>query len=156
MGIHSISKQPWCDCPHQGPGCRIYSERPGECKEFACLWLNETDPQAVAAAKEAGIEPALFLRNMERPDHIGIMLTLTEPSEHIPDPAIVAREVRPGAFKEPGADDLINRLARSALVIKIGHRSSTRHLIGPATLVRYARNIKIVEKNQYEEETLTP
>ncbi len=41
MAIEQISKPASTWCPHckPGRGCRIYPERPDECRTFNCLWL---------------------------------------------------------------------------------------------------------------------
>lgn len=41
MAIEELAKPVGSWCPHckAGQGCRIYPERPGECRSFRCLWL---------------------------------------------------------------------------------------------------------------------
>jgi hypothetical protein len=41
MGIPELKKRPWDQCSHvaAGIGCKIYSERPGSCRQFICGWL---------------------------------------------------------------------------------------------------------------------
>lgn len=40
-GVEEIAKPvgAWCTHCDKGKGCRIYSERPPSCREFACTWL---------------------------------------------------------------------------------------------------------------------
>jgi len=41
LGITALEKPQgtWCRHCNKGSGCKIYSERPDECKTFFCLWL---------------------------------------------------------------------------------------------------------------------
>jgi hypothetical protein len=41
MAIEELAKPAGAWCPHckPGSGCRIYPERPAECRSFSCLWL---------------------------------------------------------------------------------------------------------------------
>ena len=41
MAIEALAKPAgtWCRHCKPGRGCAIYAERPGECVDFACLWL---------------------------------------------------------------------------------------------------------------------
>lgn len=43
MGISELEKQPgrWCWNFQRGMGCRIYHDRPTECRTFECEWLRE-------------------------------------------------------------------------------------------------------------------
>jgi uncharacterized protein len=42
MHVPELDKPAWVDCPNcaLGVGCKIYSERPQSCRDFACLWLQ--------------------------------------------------------------------------------------------------------------------
>jgi hypothetical protein len=42
LGIEALGKAPGIQCAHCAPpnGCTIYASRPGECREFSCLWLE--------------------------------------------------------------------------------------------------------------------
>jgi len=44
MGVEELGKPPheWCRHTDVGYGCRIYPDRPPTCKEFECLWLQQT------------------------------------------------------------------------------------------------------------------
>jgi hypothetical protein len=41
MAIEQLAKpeNAWCAHCKPGRGCLVYSERPGECRTFSCLWL---------------------------------------------------------------------------------------------------------------------
>lgn len=41
MAIEELTKPAgsWCDQCEPGHGCRNYQDRPGECRNFRCLWL---------------------------------------------------------------------------------------------------------------------
>jgi hypothetical protein len=43
MGIHALDKPrgQWCSHALPGRGCAIYTERPDECRQFACTWLRD-------------------------------------------------------------------------------------------------------------------
>ena len=43
MGIKEIEKPSGQWCPHclPGKGCGIYAERPGSCRAFYCLWMQD-------------------------------------------------------------------------------------------------------------------
>lgn len=43
LGIQEIDKPAGRWCPHcqPGRGCKIYGQRPDECRTFACLWLTQ-------------------------------------------------------------------------------------------------------------------
>ena len=42
IGIEALDKPVGHWCPHAKPGrgCAIYHQRPGECRDFSCLWLD--------------------------------------------------------------------------------------------------------------------
>jgi hypothetical protein len=43
MSIDELGKPAgsWCKHCNAGRGCKIYSERPTECRSFSCLWLMD-------------------------------------------------------------------------------------------------------------------
>jgi hypothetical protein len=59
MGVPSISKDRDERCTYMRQGrCSVYAQRPGECREFNCLWLmgllpNELRPDKVKAVGNA-------------------------------------------------------------------------------------------------------
>ena len=42
LGIGELDKRPGTWCSHCKPphGCGIYETRPGECRDFSCVWLE--------------------------------------------------------------------------------------------------------------------
>lgn len=138
MGVKSIEKPAYTRCEKlvalgsasaRASGCSIYTTRPDDCRDFSCLWLQDD---------------GRVLRNMERPDHVGLMFDVTQKDAKIGQ-ALIARAVRPGAFNEPAAKKLIERLAKRSLIILIDG-SRFRQLAGPAHLIEEARkHIKIQE-----------
>src|SRR5262245_44459275 len=43
MSIKELQKpaQSWCEHCDIGVGCRIYEQRPGDCRKFLCGWLGD-------------------------------------------------------------------------------------------------------------------
>jgi hypothetical protein len=67
MAIEELAKPAGSWCPHCKPqrGCRIYDERPPECRRFNCLWLTDarfgphwkpSKSKLVPTASEDGLE----------------------------------------------------------------------------------------------------
>jgi hypothetical protein len=67
MAIEELAKPAGSWCQHCGPGrgCRIYDERPLECRHFDCLWLTDerfgphwkpSKSKLVLTASEDGLE----------------------------------------------------------------------------------------------------
>lgn len=112
-------------------GCAIYQDRPGQCRDFECAWLQDR---------------ASRFRDSERPDKLGGAVVSTTNEEmrkrygmfalviHLPD------EVDPRA---PGPlRTMINRLAKRIVVIGAG-RTDRRVLGGPPSEVaKWARAIR--------------
>src|SRR5690348_2936212 len=57
-------KDQWCNHCDKGMGCRIYHSRPKTCREFDCVWLQDSDGK--------------ILGDDCRPDRIGVVLQMTE------------------------------------------------------------------------------
>lgn len=137
MGVKSIEKSEHTPCVkltvvNGSPGdtrkcCSIYSTRPDDCRDFSCLWLQDD---------------GRVLRNMERPDQVGLMFDVTQEDAKI-GKALVARAVRKGAFQEPAAKKLIDRLAKRVLIILVD--GDKRGLAGPDHLVEKAKRIAFRE-----------
>jgi hypothetical protein len=130
MAVEEIQKPGYQACAHVNDrGCSIYNDRPSSCRDFSCLWLQD---------------PGKVFRNMERPDRIGIMFDVTLEDGKIGQ-ALVAREVRKGAFHEPDAVDLLAKLSKRVLIITV--EQYARGLIGPAHLVEQAKRkmLRVVE-----------
>ena len=61
VGVTSLEKPFWATCRHQGEGhCRIYADRPTECREYRCGWLSGLLPEDM------------------RPDQSGFLLSAQE------------------------------------------------------------------------------
>lgn len=129
MGVDEIGKKGGDRCEHvidklyklsDRAGCGIYESRPQSCRDFKCawLWLDK-------------------LRNMERPDIVGIMLDVNTEQSTVGG-AFIAREVRPGAFDEDAGRALLERLAKRVLVLKV--RGLRRWLMGPESEVRRVKD----------------
>lgn len=98
--VEELQKPLLTRCPHQnpaaiGPGCRIYSERPGACAAYRCSWLEgELDlddrPDRVGVLFE---HTRLELRN-GRDLLVLLGMTFGEPE----DPARLLRHARPGTL----------------------------------------------------------
>jgi len=126
MGVEELDKPAFKPCRHEVvQGCSIYNDRPQSCRNFVCVWL---------------LDPGKIFRNMERPDRLGVMFDVTLDKGVIHDigtQALVAREVRPGAFKEPAAQKVLERLAKRVLIVMVEEKA--RGLIGPEHLVKLAK-----------------
>jgi hypothetical protein len=57
-----FAKPSRCDCPFAtaGEGCRIYRDRPTECRTMSCLWLQDGEGR--------------FLADADRPDRSGVVV----------------------------------------------------------------------------------
>lgn len=120
--VPSLGKEACTPCPNSSAaGCAIYPDRPGECRDYRCLWLDD------AVGDEA-----------DRPDRLGLMFDLPSLVQDHPDyqgvQVICAREVRPGARDEPRAAALLTRLARR-LVVRLSAPSGRTQLMGPRPLL---------------------
>lgn len=124
MGVEEIDKKAGEPCPKQNPDgtCSIYSDRPASCREWECLWLRSEG----------------LIRNMDRPDRVGLILDVTNPPDGAPQ-ALVAREARPGAFNEESAKKLLERFQKKTLVILV--HPDKRTLTGPPELVRQVKAV---------------
>lgn len=125
IGVKELGKKPYASCPRsvRGGGCLRYEARPGGCRDYECLY-------------SLGILPAEC-----RPDKVGILVDLTKPENSVVLAtgirALVAREVRPGAFDAPQGAALLDVLTDSHVVVLVRYQDDqTRHLIGPACLLQ--------------------
>jgi hypothetical protein len=109
VGVEELRKPHWTRCVHQcHSGCAIYEERPRSCRGYSCLW---------AAGLLDGDES-------RRPDRLGIILDLRTAGNSASDSirpgdrvVIQAWEIWPGAFAQPDAASLLNRIAEKCLVV---------------------------------------
>jgi uncharacterized protein len=53
LGVHELDKEPLIECKHcsASVGCKIYKERPNECKDFNCAWLLGETPEELKPSK---------------------------------------------------------------------------------------------------------
>lgn len=131
MGVEEINKAIYTRCDKLcASGCSIYADRPPSCADFACAWLVEQEG---------------LLRNMERPDQVGVMLDITEPDAELGQ-ALIAREVRKGAFDEDAAKSMLKRLSKRGLIVLQREMSGVMEhgCVGPEHLVRKAKMQKHV------------
>jgi hypothetical protein len=93
MQIDELRKPPGAWCPNcaVGSGCRIYDSRPGECREFACLWLGAPElPDAL------------------RPDKTKVVLTMQDPG---PGMVALCDIANPMAWRKEPVYSLLKRYA---------------------------------------------
>lgn len=102
-------------CAHQcAAGCGIQNQKPFECREYACLWLD-----GIMRAGEA------------RPDKLGILFNI------VSNQTVSAREVRPNARLEPPAAAVLRGLGQVCKVSLRLHPDSDPPAHG-GDLVMYA------------------
>lgn len=128
MGVAELDKPAWQPCAHEcAEGCAVYTTRPQSCAEYSCLWL---------------LDPQNLFRNMERPDRVGVVLDISDQdspvTEHLGQQAVLAREVRSGAFDESAAKAMLDRLEKRVVVVRLTP-DGVRRLRGPERLVRLIR-----------------
>jgi hypothetical protein len=120
LAVNEIDKPEETPCVHLClTGCSIYERRPGSCRSYQCAW------------QEGVIEGD----ERRRPDKLGVIFDAGIDPIHR---ALVAREIRPGAFEEPPARYVLDKLSQGMLIYMMWHRSNRRRLIGPAGLVQRA------------------
>ncbi len=115
LGVLEIEKAPETPCKHQiAGGCGIYARRPKTCREYSCFW-------------RLGMMTA-----ERRPDRFGVIFDALDHLELEGARVIFAREARPLAFDEPEVRRVMDRMAKTFVLVKL--RGDTRTLIGPAEL----------------------
>ena len=121
--VPSLGKPEFELCRHASErGCAIYADRPGECRDYECLWLSSELGELTDRPDRLGIvfdRPALVAQH---PDYAGIDF-------------ICARELYEGARDGVRAADLLRRLSR-AWVVRLTSVTGATQLIGPERLVR--------------------
>lgn len=111
--VDEVPKAEWERCRHLGGlGCKIYSKRPGSCRNYACGWL-----QGIGGRDD-------------RPDRLGVIVSPVV-SEQMGEHALL-HEVAPGATQKPRVRQLVAELVKHIIVFKI-ERDSMRRLIGGPT-----------------------
>lgn len=123
LGVETLQKPPFQPCPFlSARGCACYTERPDECREYRCYWLaGHGDPR-------------------DRPDRLGVIFDDHEPMFASPAfaaiPALVAREILPGARARRRAAALIDALATKMVVFVSAYGAAGKAEIrGPAASI---------------------
>lgn len=127
MGVEEINKPVYTPCSQLGASkCGIYAQRPRSCAEFSCLWLAEKGE---------------MLLDTERPDQVGVMFDVSRPDTEL-GLALLARETRKGAFEEPVAKAMLQRLAKKGLIVLEHSKKDalTYGCLGPEHLVKQVRS----------------
>jgi len=121
--VPSLAKPAYELCRHSSKGgCRIYAERPQECRDYSCLWLSSELGEAT-----------------DRPDRIGIVFDrpslVSDHADYAGVDFICAREIHEGARHGARAAELIRRFART-WVVRITSPEGKTQLMGPVSLVQ--------------------
>jgi hypothetical protein len=107
-------------CRHEcAGGCAIYAERPGPCREYACLWRS-----GILAGDER-----------RRPDNLGLIIEAGGDEGHRGPSFLLAWEVWPGAAGGPAADWLLRQLTREGLVLVRLHGGGRAYMLGHPELM---------------------
>jgi len=128
LGVKSLNKLDFSPCAHcTGEGCGIYSTRPKECHTYQCLWLiGNGMPE-------------------HRPDRLGVILEANtlDLGPGAMAPAIVVREIVPGASEEDYTRAFIGTVAQKfdALIYVI-REDNTRSAFFPPWAAKYASAVK--------------
>ncbi len=120
--VPSLGKREYELCRHSSPsGCGVYESRPGECRDYSCLWLSS----------ELG-------ELADRPDRIGLVFDkpslVGDHADYAGVPFICAREIHAGARDGERAAELLGLFARS-WVVRLTSPDGRTRLTGPAPLV---------------------
>jgi hypothetical protein len=129
LQVKSLGKGDYEKCKHlrRGSikGCGIYKDRPKDCSDYECLWL-------------AGIIESHDFR----PDKCGFVMNGSA-SEEI-GAYIMVHELRPGASRTLPAVELLEMIAKTAVVIEIQRDGIRKVRGGPAEAVQ--RIIAVVKE----------
>jgi hypothetical protein len=101
------------DCAHLcQSGCRIYSQRPQACVDFACAWLDDADwPEAW------------------RPDRSGLLCLTAHLNGAVP--AALVYEIRPRALSSRDAREILAQLElTNAIVVVVDSEQCRRRISG--------------------------
>jgi len=117
VGVQALNKAvgSWCpECDRKGGGCRIYDQRPGECRTFSCAWLDGFLPD-----------------EGDRPDRMKVVVfqdSSEDPNERI----VVFAEAQPGsASGNARAQFLLQRFLSDGYTVVIRNASYVeRHQAG--------------------------
>jgi hypothetical protein len=128
LGIAKLNKKAYVDCPHLYlGGCAIYPDRPPECRQFGCLWLNGWGTDA------------------QRPDRLGVVLRSTlRPVRATGEVELQAYEITPGALWSDEVEAISAQLgADDRLIIGHLHNMANLHryrLMGNQAKIRKVKN----------------
>lgn len=137
IGVADLKKPEWTLCQHCSPkrtsravpGCKIYATRPQPCRDYHCLWTLGMG------------------KRTHRPDLLGIIFDVALKTDlqrdllkaievHYDVPAMLAREVWPGAFGTEDGKKALRSIQQRAVVVLVyadpSHaRLSKRTVLGP-------------------------
>jgi hypothetical protein len=113
LAVSELNKPARWSCDHAScHGCRVYDARPASCRDFNCLWLRGVMDSDLAL----------------RPDRLGVMFDWFYSLATDRDRCI-AFELWSGAFDEPRAAELLQRIATEREV-DLSYRDGTWRTIG--------------------------
>jgi hypothetical protein len=111
MGVKELKKDPglWCQHCDVGRGCKVYEERPGTCREYQCIWLQQ----------EA-------LGDDLRPDRCKVVLTSTMDGE-----GIVAHvdPKRPDAVEKGQIGGVLRRMGQRGTMVVVVLGTDLRRIL---------------------------
>lgn len=114
MAVPEIQKKTMVTCQHvcAGGGCGVYATRPGSCKAFECLWLQDNQ-QA--------------LQEGDRPDKLGLMFSMMYKTAF--GDVLTAWNTKPGQPLGERAVGIIEKIAAKQVLLIID--GSKRSVVGP-------------------------
>lgn len=138
LGIRELQKPAFQCCPNlagAGGGCGIYGARPNSCRFYRCEWLD-ADRDRTGLGRKSPAKLAGLGARRDRPDRLGVILDSFAPAQEVLDRAqagdeaarqlvgaalvtVRAREVRPGAFKQPKVKRGLEHLARTGWTVAL-------------------------------------
>jgi hypothetical protein len=138
MHVPEINKKSMVTCPSVGAcgGCNVYETRPGSCKAFECLWLQDT--------REA-------LKGEDRPDQLGLMFSMMFKTAF--GDVLTAWNTSPGQSLPSRAIDLIERIAEKSVLLIID--GDKRSVVGPPHEMPRIKAI-MDERKAWAEKSKTP
>lgn len=113
MTVKEISKPAGQMCPKAcAKGCSIYADRPGSCRAFECLWLQD----------EVGV-----WNSSHRPDRFGLMFSYQYGTAF--GDVMSAFEVWPGASEEEEPAKMLRKLSEKMVIIVL--KGDRRTVLAP-------------------------
>lgn len=130
MSVKELGKAAGKPCVFlKGGKCSIYASRPGSCRAFECLWLQD----------DRGI-----WTGTHRPDRLGIILSIMYGTAF--GDVLAAFEVWPGASDEDGPRKMLKRLSKEQIVIVM--KGNDRKILAPPEREAEVRKI-VAEKTKW-------